>query len=140
MNGLMFRRSILPAVVAVISAALSGCGDLLQEPDTGIATDLTLVSVSGDDQSGPPGAILPQSIRVRLVDLEGGSMERLWVEWIVVAGSGAVEPRLSFTDSEGIAETAWRLGPATETQRIEARVGNEIEIFEAELCEACPAD
>jgi hypothetical protein len=140
MNGLMFRPSIVPAIVALISAALSGCGDLLQEPDTGIATNLTLVGVSGDDQSGPPGAPLPQPIRVRLVDLEGGSTERLWVEWVVVGGSGTVESRHSFTDSEGIAETTWTLGPGTDKQRIEARVPGDVETFEAELCEVCPGN
>jgi hypothetical protein len=138
MSGLAFRRSVVPAVGALIWAALSGCGDLLQEPDTGIATNLTLVGVSGDDQIGPPGAPLPQPVRVRLVDLEGGPTERLWVEWVVVQGSGSVEPSHSFTDSEGIAETTWRLGTGTEKQRIEARVGNEMEVFEANLCEVCP--
>jgi hypothetical protein len=136
----MFRRSIVPAVAALISAALSGCGDLLQEPDTGIATNLTLVSVSGDDQSGPPGATLPQPIRVRLVDLQGGSTERLWVEWVVVQGSGTVVPRNSFTNADGIAETTWTLGPGTDKQRIEARVPGDAETFEAELCEVCPGD
>ena len=138
MNGRTFRRSIGGAAVALIAVAQSGCGDLLQEPDTGIATNLTLVSVSGDDQSGPPGAILPQPIRVRLVDLEGGPTERLWIEWVVVDGSGSVEPRHSFTDPEGIAETTWTLGPATQRQRIEARGMGDREVFEAHPCEVCP--
>ena len=138
MNGLMFRRSIVPAVVALISAALSGCGDLLQEPDTGIATNLALFAVSGDGQAGPPGATLSQPLRVRLVDLEGGSTERLWVEWVVVEGSGTVDPRHSFTDADGVAETAWILGRGTERQRIEARIPGDSETFEAHLCEVCP--
>ena len=121
-------------------AGIAACGDLLQEPDTGIATSLTLVPVSGDDQSGPPGAPLPQPVRVRLVDLEGGPTERLWIRWVVVAGTGTVEPRHSFTDADGIAETTWTLGPGTEKQRIEARAVGETEIFEATLCEACPAN
>ena len=138
MNGPPFRRSIAAAAMALIALAPSGCGDLLQEPDTGIATNLTLVSVSGDDQSGPPGSPLPQPVRVRLVDLEGGPTERLWVRWVVVAGSGSVEPRQSFTDADGVAETTWTLGPGIERQRLEARAVGETEVFEATLCEVCP--
>lgn len=138
MNGSMIRRSIVPAVVALISAALSGCGDLLQEPDTGIVTNLALMTVSGDGQTGLPGATLPQPVRVRLVDLEGRSTERLWVEWIVVQGSGTVELRHSFTDADGVAETTWTLGPGPERQRIEARIPGDTETFEANLCQICP--
>jgi hypothetical protein len=124
----------------LLLAGIWGCGDLLQEPDTGIATNLTLIGVSGDGQSGPPGVPLPQPVRVRLVDLEGRSTERLWVEWVVVQGTGTVEPRHSFTDADGIAETTWTLGSGTDKQRIEARVPGDRESFEAELCAVCPED
>ena len=87
---------------------------------------------------GPPGSPLPQPVRVRLVDLEGGSTERLWVLWVVVEGSGTVEPRHSFTDADGVAEATWTLGSGTPRQRIEARAVGETEAFEATLCEVCP--
>lgn len=132
------RGAVAVGVGWLALAGIAGCGDLLQEPDTGIATNLTLVSVSGDDQSGPPGSPLRQPVRVRLVDLEGGSTERLWVLWVVLEGSGTVEPRHSFTDADGVAEATWTLGSGTPRQRIEARAVGETETFEATLCEVCP--
>lgn len=133
-------RALAGAAGCLLLAGVWGCGDLLQEPDTGIATNLTLIGVSGDGQTGPPGVPLPQPVRVRLVASLGGSTERLWVEWVVVQGTGTVEPRHSFTDADGIAETIWTLGPGEGKQRIEARVTGDREGFEAELCTVCPED
>lgn len=120
------RGIVLTAVV------LAGCGDLLQEPDTGIATMITLTSVSGDDQTGAPGQPLPQPLRVRLSHLQGGTTDRLAIEWVVVSGSGRVEPRYSFTDADGIAETTWVLGPQAGRHLVEARFASEVEGFEAQ--------
>lgn len=123
------RRGILFAV-AVVPIATS-CGDLLQEPDTGINTMLSVSSVSGDDQMGAPGQPLSQPLRVRVIHLQGGSIDRLAVEWVVVSGSGRVEPRYSFTGQDGLAEATWILGPQNGRQRVEARFAGEVEVFEA---------
>ena len=119
-------------VVACVVPIAAGCGDLLQEPDTGIATLLTLTAVSGDEQTGAPGQPLDQPLRVRVSHLHGESTERLAVEWSVVSGSGRVEPRYSFTDPDGIAEATWILGSGDGRQRVEARFSDDVEIFEAE--------
>jgi hypothetical protein len=116
----------------------AGCGDLLQEPDTGIATRFTITVLSGDDQTGPAGTPLPQPLRVRLASLEAEGVERLWVEWVVLEGDGRVEPRNSFTDEEGIAEATWILGSAPRRQRVMARFDEDFAVFEADICEVCP--
>lgn len=105
---------------------------MLQEPDTGIATLVTVTVVSGDGQTGVPGSALAEPLRVRLASLVGGSTERLWVEWVVIDGSGKVEPRNSFTDADGIAEVTWILGPE-KRQRVVAVFAGESEPFEAQL-------
>lgn len=127
----VLRGVVLSASVVPIAA---GCDDLLQEPDTGtgIATLLTLTSVSGDEQTGAPGQPLDQPLRVRVTHLEGESTERLAVEWTVVSGSGRIEPRYSFTDADGVAEASWILGSQNGHQRIEARFSGDVEVFEAE--------
>lgn len=122
-------RVVLAASVVPITA---GCDDLLQEPDTGIATLLTLTTLSGDDQTGAPGQPLDQPLRVRVSHLQGDSTERLAVEWTVLSGSGRVEPRYSFTDADGVAEATWILGSGNGRQRVEARFSDDVEVFEAE--------
>lgn len=122
---------VLAALVGLLALGFVACEDLLQEPDTGIATPLTLVVESGDDQTAEPGSTLPAPLRVRLVDLQSRSVERLRVEWVVLEGSGRVSPRNTFTDDEGITETSWTLGPEAGLQVVEARVDSETARFEA---------
>ena len=125
----LILRGMLAAFVAQIAA---GCDDLLQEPDTGIATLLTLTAISGDEQTGAPGQPLDQPLMVRVSHLQGESTERLAVEWAVRSGSGRVEPRYSFTDADGVAEATWILGSGNGRQRVEARFSDDVEVFEAE--------
>jgi hypothetical protein len=129
------RRAVAAAIAMPVF--LWACGDLLQEPDTGIATRFTIVAVSGDDQSGPAGTALPLPLRARLTSLQAEQVARLRVEWVVVSGDGRVEPRNSFTDEEGIAETTWILGSAPEKQRVMARFDGDSALFEADLCAGC---
>ena len=131
-------RSIALRAGLLLPVAIWSCGDLLQEPDTGFATRFSLVAVSGDDQSGPAGTVLPQPLRVRLTSLEAEQVARLWVEWVVLDGNGSVEPRNTFTNEEGIAETTWILGSAPRKQRVMARFDGDSAVFEADLCEVCP--
>lgn len=131
MTGPSFGTRVL-ATMASGLIALSGCGDLLQEPDTGtIPVRLELEEVSGDGQGGVVGAPLAQPLRVRALD-EGQPASRLWVEWSVIAGGGDVEPRNSFSDGIGIAEATWTLGPSGGAQQVRAvvRRGPSV-IFEA---------
>ncbi|HET6617947.1 MAG TPA: hypothetical protein VFH69_09065 [Gemmatimonadota bacterium] len=132
MNAVRGARPWILLGAIVLAEAAPGCGDLLQEPDTGIATLVDLVRVSGNGQSGEPGTTLPQPIRVRLVVEDATSTEGLWVEWVVVEGGGRVTPRQTFTDEEGIAETTWTLGPGPGRQRIQARFADEFESFDAQ--------
>ncbi|HET6361663.1 MAG TPA: hypothetical protein VFH11_06355 [Gemmatimonadota bacterium] len=138
----MRRRARLPSIALVaglfLPAAIYACGDLLQEPDTGIATRFTITILSGDDQAGPAGTALPQPLRVRLTSLETEQVERLRVEWIVLEGNGRVEPPNSFTDEGGIAEATWILGSTPSRQRVTARFDGDFAVFEADLCEVCP--
>ena len=126
------RRAVSAlALAALLSAGLAACEDLLQEPDTGIATRFTLVVVSGSGQMAAPGTTLAAPLRVRLVDLQSHAVERLRVEWIVVRGGGSVSPRNTFTDAEGLTEASWTLGPEAGLQVVQAQLGDETATFEA---------
>ena len=138
MRGRARLRSIALAGSLLLPAGIYACGDLLQEPDTGIATRFTITVLSGDDQAAPAGTALPQPLRVRLTSLQAEQVERLRVEWVVLEGNGRVEPRNSFTDEEGIAEATWVLGTPPSRQRVMARFDGESAVFEANICEVCP--
>lgn len=132
----LLRATALAALL--LPAWTAACGDLLQEPDTGIATRFSVAALSGDDQAGPAGGTLPQPLRVRVTSLQAEQIERLWVEWVVLEGDGSVEPRNSFTDEDGIAETTWTLGSATQRQRVMARFDGDSAVFQADVCQVCP--
>lgn len=126
------RPSVFVAAV-VLLLGLAACGDLLQEPDTGIGKVVVLLEpVSGNAQVGAAGAPLAQPLRVQALDFDGEPASRLWVRWSVVSGSGKIEPRNSFSDADGIAEATWTLGASGGPQQVQAflRKGEPV-IFEA---------
>ncbi|HEY7472218.1 MAG TPA: hypothetical protein VIE68_07720 [Gemmatimonadota bacterium] len=114
-------RSIAISILSLVAMGVPGCGDLLQEPDTG-KLPARLAEVSGNGQTAAAGATLAQPVRVRVVDPAGLPSPGLWVEWSVVVGAGKVSPRNSFSDEDGVAETTWTLGPAPGLQTIRAFV------------------
>jgi hypothetical protein len=124
------------SMVAAALAALMGlvaCGDLLQEPDTGIGKAVVrLEPVSGNAQVGAPGAQLGQPLRVQTLDFDGEPTAHLRVQWSVVSGAGEIEPRNSFSDADGIAQATWTLGASDGPQQVQAfvRKGQPV-IFEA---------
>ena len=129
----MNRMKTKGLLIAAVAYALVGCGDLLQEPDTG--TDplpVQVQAVSGDDQVGTAGAALPQPLSVRLVDPEGRPLRGLWIQWTTIGGSGTASPRNGFTDDNGVAEATWILGPASGPQQVHVEIpGGTPMIFDA---------
>lgn len=123
----MAARRRTPAATALVAVlGLAGCGDLLQEPDTGIGKVVVrLEEVSGDGQIGAPGAPLSQPLRVRVVDFDEEPAPRLWVQWSVLSGSGEIQPRNSFSDENGVAEATWTLGAAGGPQEVHASIRND---------------
>jgi hypothetical protein len=122
MNAWRLPRSSVLVTAALWGLGASGCGDLLQEPDTGFGKlPVRLEEVSGNAQTAAPGAALSEPLRVRALT-DGEPAPRLWIEWSVLAGSGTVAPRNSFSDANGIAETTWILGPSEGPQQARAFV------------------
>lgn len=120
------------ALLLALTLGLAGCEDLLQEPDSGlVGPTLRVEVVSGDGQTGTVGRALAAPLRVRVVDA-GRPLSRLRIEWTPASGSGTAEPRDSFTDEDGMAETTWTLGPAAGRQELLARFGDrEQAVFQA---------
>lgn len=73
------------------------------------ANPTALVLVRGDDQIGPAGFALAESLVVRLEDNNGNGIGNRSISWIVSSGSGTVSPTTATTDPNGLAATSWTL-------------------------------
>ena len=73
------------------------------------ANPTALVLVGGDDQTGPGGFALTDSLVVRLEDDNGNGIGNRSISWIVSSGSGTVSPATVTTDPNGLAATSWTL-------------------------------
>jgi uncharacterized protein (TIGR03437 family) len=83
-------------------------------------SQVRLVRVHGDAQTGVPGARLPQPLRVALRDQAGNPVSGAPVVFEASPG-GSVAPASAITDAAGQAETFLRLPPASGAARVTAR-------------------
>ncbi|MGI9626663.1 MAG: Ig-like domain-containing protein [Longimicrobiales bacterium] len=64
----------------------------------------------GNGQTGPVGEVLPQAMRVKLLDGSGDPIRGTIVEWSVEAGGGSVDNPITTTNEEGKAQIRMTLG------------------------------
>ncbi len=84
------------------------------------ANPAALVLVAGDDQTGPGGFALADSLVVRLEDDNGNGIGNRSISWIVSSGSGSVSPTTVTTDPNGLAATSWTLPAAVGNYTVSA--------------------
>lgn len=98
---------------------LSGCGDSAAPGPSPVAS---VAILSGDLQRGPAGAELPSPLVVRVLDAERDPVSGQVVNFHVVAGGGSVFAGSGSSNSDGLVQERWTLGPVhADTQRVEAR-------------------
>src|SRR5262245_32422181 len=98
---------------AAISLLLLACQLV---PDSLTNRDITIVS--GNNQTGSPGALLPSGLKVRAVDDKGRGVKNVKLTFQVASGGGRVQSGGTTTDQNGEAEDHWTLGMSG-TQRVE---------------------
>jgi hypothetical protein len=101
----------IPASLAVTfnATAVSGSG-------------ATLVIVSGDNQTGPVGSALADSLVVRVVDPLNNPVAGVEVRWSA-AGGGSIAPETAVSDGNGLAAAQRVLGTTAGTQTSQAASG-----------------
>ncbi len=112
----------------VVTAVANGSGTLTASYEnlTGTASVMvqqapSMVSVaSGGGQEGLPGQALADPVVVRVDDAGGSPVEGVAVAFAAAEGHGSADPSMATTDSEGLAGTAWTLGPASGVQSLTA--------------------
>ena len=81
-----------------------------------------LVAISGMDQKGLAGTLLPIALVVQVVDAGGEPISDMGVRFEVKEGGGVLIPaEFAITDSLGLAQVQWQLGHEA-SQVVEARV------------------
>lgn len=76
----------------------------------------TVAYLAGNGQTGPAGAVLPESLAVIVRDQYGNPAEGAIVAWAATSGGGTLLPAQSQSNAAGIARSAWQLGPTLGTQ------------------------
>jgi hypothetical protein len=109
-------RQTLFASVENVDSSLA----VLAEADP-VPSNTRVVSLV-DHVSGQAGALLPDTVAIRVTDSAGRVLADVPVRWTAVDG-GSVESISARTDSLGVASARWTLSKKTGMQRLRAQVG-----------------
>jgi len=101
----MRAQSVVLPLLAGCSLLLSGCG----KDSSGPVTPKAIAIVAGDNQTGPGGDDLPDSLRVVVTGSDNRPMVGVTVTWAV--DGATVSPLTSTTDANGKTAAQLSLGP-----------------------------
>lgn len=74
-------------------------------------TPFKIDRISGNNQIGPNGQVLPQALKVRVLDNFNIPVSGVKVNFANTTGGGSVSPSMVLSDQNGYAQTNWTLGP-----------------------------
>jgi hypothetical protein len=125
-------RPLLLAVPVLIGTACgdSATGPVVPEvpttttpnPNTTTPTASLMTVQAGDQQTGSPGQAVASAPTVRVTDAAGKPVPGVSVSFLVLSGGGSVANPNATTDASGMASAgAWKLGPSTGANELEAR-------------------
>ena len=117
----MSTKPIRLALGLIPAAWLTACGD---SPSAGPETrpPSALILISGDEQTGTVGLVLPDPVTLRVEDRNGAPLPGILVNWEVELGHGSVSPNRGVTDQNGQASTSWTLGGVAGQQALRVHV------------------
>ena len=104
-----------------VEASVTGLDPVIFTITTGDPPD-AIILVSGDNQSGRPGATLANPFIVEVIDENEDPVSGVGVTFAVTAGGGSVSPASATTNNNGRAQTTLTLGDARGDNTVVARV------------------
>jgi alpha-tubulin suppressor-like RCC1 family protein len=124
---LMGRRPLPLFILVAAAASVGACGGSseLSSPDP-VGPPASLRIVSGNEQRGVAGQVLPEPVVVQVVDSSDHPVPNQTVTFLVVVGGGSVSAGNGLTNSSGMVEEHWTLGPTPgEPQTLYVRVADD---------------
>lgn len=113
------RMCLLAAVMVAMAACQDGGAITEKAIDP---TPARMDIVAGQSQTGGVGEELPDPLVVKVVNASGDPVAKQIVNFHVVSGGGSVFAGTALTNTDGIAQERWTLGPkAGVEQKVEAR-------------------
>ena len=94
-------------VFAIAAVLIGGCEDSFS---VRVGPPAALRHAGGNGQRDTVGAVLAESLAVRVIDAAGNPVEGARVTWGHGPTAGFIEPPSSITDRDGIARASWQLG------------------------------
>ncbi len=79
---------------------------------------------SGNNQTGDPGQLLDEALKVKVTDNLGDPQSLVPVYFSVAQGGGSLDEEMVMTDENGFAQVFWTLGNNANPQSVEVRVKN----------------
>jgi hypothetical protein len=116
-------RPALVGGILVLIGTGAACTRSATSP-TATTTGISLNVVSGNTQSGPVNARLPNAIRVQVLNNVGQPVPNFLLDFVVTSGGGSVFGGGELTDAQGYADEQWTLGPRLGPQTLQAREVN----------------
>ena len=105
--------------VGVLAVSLVACDEPFS-PGTG--PPAALRHAAGNGQRDTVGAVLAESLAVRVVDAAGHPVPGVTVTWGHGPTAGIIEPPMSITGDDGVARAQWQLGLVSGGQAATANV------------------
>jgi hypothetical protein len=120
------RPALVRPTVAggLLILAAVGCDRPAATAPVTTASAPSLNVVAGNGQSAPVNTRLPQPVRVRVLDAQGGAVANFLLDFVVTSGGGSVFGGTETTNAQGYADEQWTLGPRLGPQTLEARAVN----------------
>jgi len=82
--------------------------------------------ISGDRQQADPLDDLPEPVRFQVVDSAARGLAGVPVQFAVPIGGGSLDSNRAVTDSTGVVQVLWTMGPLGGIQTLEAHVGTRL--------------
>ena len=105
-----------------VSATIPGVPPAIFDAIATPAPPALVVIVGGNNQSAPPGALLSDSLVIRVTDQYDNPVRDVNVVWSGDGNAGTLSPATGKTDQVGRLATAWTLGPTGGPKEVRATV------------------